>query len=179
MVTLTFAEFDNLWEFLIQFALLFFLIWGLSYIILRIARKNKKIHLFVHPVVTIIFGTIMLGLFFSGTLITFGYSINYFIKKVPSTFICHLGLATGLGFGILVITRIYLIDEGNKQYQGWIYLISILFGLPVGILEFLRGFELFSFWMSSVPLMYLGTKIGVWYLRKRRINRWREKGLKE
>ena len=167
--------YGNLWGLLLNLAILFLVAWVYSFLFLRVAKINKILYLILHPVITIIFGTMMLAVFFLTTLITFGYSV----KKVPSTFICYAVVAIGLTIGIVVITRIYLIDEGNKQYQGWIYLISILCGLPVGILEFLRGFELFSFWMSSVPLMYLGTKIGVRCLQKRRINRWREKGFKK
>jgi len=178
MVELTFGNVDTIWEFLLQFLMLFLGILGFSYLILRIARVNEKVHIIVHGVITLVFGTGMLALFFFGTLIIFGYIINYGIKRMPSPFICYLGMTAGLAIGVLFVTRIYLIDDGNKQYRGWIYFISIVCGLPLAVLEFLRGFELFSFWMSAVPLMYLSTKIGVWYLQKRRINRWKEEGLK-
>jgi len=177
MVELTFGNVDTIWEFLLQFSMLFLGILAFSYLILRIARVNEKVHLVVHALVTVIFGTGLLALFFFGTLIIFGYVINYGIKSMPSPLICYLGMTAGLAMGVLAVTRMYLIDEGNRRYHGWIYLISIICGLPIAILEFSRGFQLFSFWMSSVPLMYLGTKIGVWYLRKRRISRWKEKGL--
>lgn len=153
---------------------LFLVTWVYSFLFLRLAKINRVVYSIAHPVVTMIFGTMMLAIFFFSTLIIFAYST----KKVPNSAICHLIVGVGLAVGILVIAKIYLIDEENKQFQGWIYFISIVCGLPIAILEFLHGFELFSFWMSSVPLMYLGTRIGVWYLQKRRINRWREEGLK-
>jgi hypothetical protein len=172
---------DNLWEFLGIATLLFLSTWFASYTILRIAKTNKTLYLVVHPVVTFVFGNMIVFLFF---VIGWVVSLNI-IKDPPPTF-WELGRLMGWIIGALVVARIYLIEEENTNYEGWLYFLAILSGLimylagPFGAVG--KAVPKISLIRDSpVPLMYLGylaIKLRIWYLRRRRINRWREEGLK-
>ena len=173
--------YNNLWEFLGVTTLLFLLTWFVSYIILRLAKTNTTLYLIVHPVVTFIFGNMIAFLFF-----VIGWVVSLNIVKNPPPIFWELGLLMGWTIGALIVARMYLIGEENKNYEGWVYFLAILSGLimylvgPFGAVG--KEAPRISLMRDSpIPLMYLGylgIKLRIRYLQKKRINLWREKGLK-
>jgi len=170
----------NVWHFLLGRAIMFIFLLAVSYITLRVARLNKIVYLVVHPIVTFIFGSLIVILLFSA-----GWVVPINVAKNIKPMFCELIMLVGMIAGGLVVARIYLIDDENRNYRAWIYLLAIFCGIMTYLTEpnYVRGVVLSMTlvnWFFPVPLMYLGylgIKFRIRYLQKRRISRLKEKGL--
>jgi len=115
-----------------------------------------------------------------------GWVVSLNIVKKPAPIMWPLGLLTGWVIGLLLVARIYLIEEENKEHRVWIYLLAILCGFLTYVTEMryvihvIPKIRLFGKFLpvGLLYLGYLGLKIRIRYLQKRKINRWREEGVK-
>ncbi len=174
--------YDNLWQFLRDSVLLFFVTWAVSYVLLRVARINRILYLVVHPIVSYIFGNMIIFLFF-----VIGWVVSLNIVNNPHPVFWELGRLMGWIVGALVVARVYLIQEENRDYGAWLYFLAIASGIsmyiagPFGLIrEPIPNISWIPF--SPITLMYLGylgIKIRIRYLQKRKINHWREEGIKK
>jgi hypothetical protein len=142
-------------------------------------RWEKIFYYVIHPIVTYFFGSLILAVFiFLGWLAPIGI-----LKKPLPPILYFGGSAGGWIVGLLIVTRIYLVDGENREYRKWLYLLAIIVGALCYLEE--RGFTArfvpnMIALLLPVPLLYLGylgTKLRIRYLQKKKIKQWREKGL--
>jgi len=176
----SFAWWDyNVWHFLRDCVIFFLFFWIVSYLILRLSRLNRVLYSVIHPIVTYIFGSLIVGIF-----LFIGWIAPSNILKNQPPILFSGGLVAGWVVGLLVVARIYLIDKQNRHYRGWIYLLAIIVGILCYLAELRRASRFIPDIIAQllpVPLMYVGyllIKVRIGHLKKKKIKLWREQGLK-